>query len=88
MEAATENKRAEGVVAPTAHDSHHCTCDCARRQTNMQAAGMRTLATYNGTALRHLREAQSLALRQGPCAPLGAEMRRARDAVDFRHLAL
>lgn len=82
MEAATESKRAEGVATPTAYDSHRCASNSARPQPNKQVSGAGTLLAFNGTALRHLREAQSIALRHGLCARAGRELRAAREAVD------
>jgi hypothetical protein len=74
------NKKAEGGSAPTAHDSQHCTCNCAANEAHKQAPD--AVLTFNGTALRHLREAQSVALRYGACGRVGRELRKARAAVE------
>lgn len=72
------NKKAAEAHAPTAQNTTICVHDFALSSATPQA-----VLTFNGTALRHLRRAQTIALRHAACSRVGRELLTAREAVDL-----
>lgn len=76
------NKKAAKAHAPTAQNTTICIRDSAPSGTSPQA-----ILTLNGTALRHLRRAQEIALRHGACARVGRELASAHEALELARWA-